>query len=164
MLTLLREGRLDHDPAPHTKTRRWEVPHGAFVRLNSQREEIDFFGRAFRTPLAGSRPKGADTKFNARSIQAELGSAKTWTSKAQVNMTARQIWQRPTLPCLKTKYHRRRGVSRPSSEWDRVQPPRHNHQISGDVMLFARCDSPVGSRPQRAELQRAQPEGRNARK
>ena len=40
-----------------------------------------------------------------------------------------QTWQRPTLPRLKTKYHRRRGVSRPSSEWDRVQPPRHNHQV-----------------------------------
>ena len=41
-----------------------------------------------------------------------------------------QTWQRPTLPCLKTKYHRRWGVSRPSSEWDRVQPPRQNHQVS----------------------------------
>jgi hypothetical protein len=40
-----------------------------------------------------------------------------------------QIWQRPTLPRLETEYHRRRGVSRPSSEWDRVQPPRHSHQI-----------------------------------
>ena len=51
-------------------------------------------------------------------------------------MTALQTWQRPTLPCLKTKYHRRRGVSRPSSEWDRVQPPRHNHQVGGDVICF----------------------------
>src|SRR5262249_314303 len=42
-------------------------------------------------------------------------------------------WQRPTLPRLKTKYHRRRGVSRPSSEWDRVQPPRYNHQVSKEV-------------------------------
>src|SRR5215470_18790878 len=44
-----------------------------------------------------------------------------------------QTWQRPTLPRLKTKYHRRRGVSRPSSEWDRVQPPRYNHQVSKEV-------------------------------
>jgi hypothetical protein len=41
-----------------------------------------------------------------------------------------QTWQRPTLPRLETKYHWRRGVSRPSSEWDRVQPPRCNHQVS----------------------------------
>ena len=46
-----------------------------------------------------------------------------------------QTWQRPTLPRLKTKYHRRRGVSRPSSEWDRVQPPRHNHQVGEGVSL-----------------------------
>ncbi len=41
-----------------------------------------------------------------------------------------QTWQRPTLPRLETKYHRRWGVSRPCSEWERVQPPRHNHQVS----------------------------------
>ena len=41
-----------------------------------------------------------------------------------------QTWQRPTLPRLKTKYHQRWSVSRPSSEWDRVQPLRHNHQVS----------------------------------
>lgn len=40
-----------------------------------------------------------------------------------------QTWQRPTLPRLKTKYHGRRGVSRPCSEWERVRPPRHNHQV-----------------------------------
>src|SRR5687768_3441177 len=42
---------------------------------------------------------------------------------------ALQTWQRPTLPRLKTKYHRRWGVSRPCSEWERVQPPRQNHQV-----------------------------------
>ena len=41
-----------------------------------------------------------------------------------------QTWQRPTLPRLETKYHQRWSVSRPSSEWDRVQPLRHNHQVS----------------------------------
>ncbi len=41
-----------------------------------------------------------------------------------------QTWQRPTLPRLETKYHWRRGVSRPCSEWERVQPPRNNHQVS----------------------------------
>ncbi len=49
--------------------------------------------------------------------------------------TALQTWQRPTLPRLKTKYHRRWGVSRPSSEWDRVQPPRHSHQVGGAVFM-----------------------------
>src|SRR5687768_18366565 len=41
-----------------------------------------------------------------------------------------QTWQRPTLPRLETKYHQRWNVSRPSSEWDRVQPLRNNHQVS----------------------------------
>ena len=40
-----------------------------------------------------------------------------------------QTWQRLTLPRLETKYHQRWSVSRPSSEWDRVQPLRHNHQV-----------------------------------
>ena len=40
-----------------------------------------------------------------------------------------QTWRRPTFPRLETKYHRRWGVSRPSSEWDRVRPPRCNHQV-----------------------------------
>jgi hypothetical protein len=48
-------------------------------------------------------------------------------------VTLLQTWRRPTLPRLKTKYHWRWGVSRPSSEWDRVQPPRHNHQVGGSV-------------------------------
>ena len=41
-----------------------------------------------------------------------------------------QTWQRPTLPRLETKYHWRWGVSRPCSEWERVQPPRNDHQVS----------------------------------
>src|SRR4030095_713670 len=40
-----------------------------------------------------------------------------------------KTWQRPTLPRLETQYHWRRGFSRPSSEWDRVQAPRNNHQV-----------------------------------
>jgi hypothetical protein len=47
-----------------------------------------------------------------------------------------QTWQRPTLPRLETKYHRRWGVSRPSSEWDRVQTPRHNHQVGKTHVLI----------------------------
>ena len=37
--------------------------------------------------------------------------------------------QRPTLPRLKTKYHRRYRLSRPSSEWDRVGHLCHNHLV-----------------------------------
>src|SRR3954454_9202000 len=40
-----------------------------------------------------------------------------------------KTWRRPTLPCLKTQYHGRWGISRPSSGWDRVQAPRHDHQV-----------------------------------
>ncbi len=63
-----------------------------------------------------------------------------------------QTWQRPTLPCLKTKYHQRWGVSRPSSEWDRVQPPRHNHQVSKvhvnfEKLVFPSLQYPVLFRP-----------------
>ena len=43
-------------------------------------------------------------------------------------LRALPAWQRPTLPRLETKYHRRRGFSRPSSGWDRVFAPRHDHQ------------------------------------
>ena len=46
-----------------------------------------------------------------------------------------QTWQRLTLPRLETKYHQRWSVSRPSSEWDRVQPLRHNHQV-GKTHMF----------------------------
>ena len=40
-----------------------------------------------------------------------------------------KTWRCPTLPRLKTQYHRRRGFSRPSSGWDRVFRPRHGHQV-----------------------------------
>ena len=52
------------------------------------------------------------------------------------SFTVLQTWQRPTLPRLETEYHQRWGVSRPSSEWDRVQPPRHSHQVSETVKDF----------------------------
>ena len=38
-------------------------------------------------------------------------------------------WRRPTLPRLEAQYHGRCGVSRPSSEWDRVGHPRCSHQV-----------------------------------
>ena len=51
-------------------------------------------------------------------------------------------WQRPALPRLKTQYHRRCGLSLPSSGWDRVFHPRHNRQAnasSGCVLTFPDC-------------------------
>ena len=61
------------------------------------------------------------------------------------SITVLQTWQRPTLPRLETEYHRRWGVSRPSSEWDRVQPPRHSHQVSETVKDFwsSRIPTPI---------------------
>ena len=41
----------------------------------------------------------------------------------------RKTRQRLTLPCLKTKYHQRCKLSRPSSEWGRVGRLRHNHLV-----------------------------------
>jgi hypothetical protein len=40
-----------------------------------------------------------------------------------------KTWRRPTLPCLEAQYHGRWGFSRPSSGWDRVRAPRHDHQV-----------------------------------
>ena len=42
--------------------------------------------------------------------------------------TSYNAWRRPTLPCLRTQYHRRCLVSRPSSRWDRVGHRRSGHQ------------------------------------
>ena len=42
------------------------------------------------------------------------------------------------------QYHRRRGVSRPSSEWDRVQNPRYDHQ-AGKARKFTRTRRAVSA-------------------
>ena len=125
-----------------------ENPRSAFLR-SVRREVINFFFVcAFRLHFV--EPAGTRGIFFCAP---RLPAGSRNGSRKALRITSRQIWQRPTLPRLKTKYHRRRGVSRPSSEWDRVQPPRHNHQISGDVTsLIVRCDSASRSRPQRTEL------------
>ena len=51
-------------------------------------------------------------------------------------------WRRPTLPRLKTQYHWRGGFSRPSSEWDRVRAPRHDHQVIYE-QDFSGLSSPI---------------------
>ena len=38
--------------------------------------------------------------------------------------------RRPTLPHLEVQYHGRRGVSRPSSGWDRVYQPCDDHRAT----------------------------------
>ena len=73
------------------------------------------------------------TKTHRRREAPETGACKHVKKGSRCVLTLWQTWQRPTLPRLKTKYHRRWGVSRPSSEWDRVQPPRNNHQVSKRV-------------------------------
>jgi hypothetical protein len=57
-----------------------------------------------------------------------------------------KTWRRPTLPCLETQYHGRWGISRPSSGWDRVQAPRHGHQVvqSTPPQPAAGVQSPAG--------------------
>ena len=78
-------------------------------------------------------------------------------------MCAWQTWQRLTLPRLETKYHQRWSVSRPSSEWDRVQPPRHNHQVGKAHIVSRSCFLCRFIRPS-ALVRRtrvAPPEGRN---
>ena len=59
--------------------------------------------------------------------------------KEKISTCALQTWQRPTLPRLETKYHQRWGVSRPCSEWERVQPPRHNHQVGKEHVVSRSC-------------------------
>ncbi len=51
-----------------------------------------------------------------------------------------KAWRRPTLPRVGSQYHRRTGVSRPSSEWDRVVHPGCDHQAvrsGGRAALFS---------------------------
>ena len=47
--------------------------------------------------------------------------------------------QCPTLPCLKTKYHRRWRAWLPSSEWDRVWPLRNNRRHIGYIFIKVFC-------------------------
>ena len=57
----------------------------------------------------------------------------------KISTCALRTWQRLTLPRLETKYHQRWGVSRPCSEWERVQPPRHNHQVGKEHVVSRSC-------------------------
>jgi hypothetical protein len=47
--------------------------------------------------------------------------------------TPGSTWRRPALPPLLGQYPGRGGVSRPSSEWGRVGPPRCDHQVEPEV-------------------------------
>jgi hypothetical protein len=64
-----------------------------------------------------------------KAAYAALAAIPAGIRKEKISTCVLQTWQRPTLPRLETKYHQRWSVSRPSSEWDRVQPLRHNHQV-----------------------------------
>lgn len=68
------------------------------------------------------------------------GDAMTQWIRSITNSCLSKIRQLPTLPQLKLKYHWRRKVSRPSSEWDRVGPFRNSHRIiDKHVTAFSWC-------------------------
>ena len=98
-----------------------------------------------------SQPRGRSSSAERRWEGAPSG---VWVGRVRrrsrmtgcCSPTPWQTWQRPTLPRLETEYHRRWGVSRPSSEWDRVQPPRYNHQVGEGVVRKSEVGrSDVGS-------------------
>ena len=71
--------------------------------------------------------------------------------KRRKRMCVLQTWQRLTLPRLETKYHQRWSVSRPSSEWDRVQPLRHNHQVSKAHIVFEKLGFRAATSPDQVQ-------------
>ena len=80
----------------------------------------------------------------------------TKVTKLVKNTCGWKTRQRPTLPCLKTKYHRRYRLSRPSSEWDRVGHLCHNHLVI-QTHVFIRFDRQASNKraiPSRAKLRR----------
>ena len=94
-----------------------------------------------------NRPSKAEAVFGktivSRGSRGPIGCRASDENCERFKLTARQTWQRPTLPRLKTKYHWRWSVSRPSSEWDRVQPLRHNHQVSREVRMKILTSCPL---------------------
>ena len=73
-------------------------------------------------------------------------------TKLEINTCGWKTRQRPTLPCLKTKYHRRYKLSLPSSEWDRVGHLCHNHLVI-QTHVFMRFDRQANNK--RAKLSKA---------
>ena len=82
------------------------------------------------------RPPSQDTISKRQKVENWLHLIKTGEMKRSFRICIWQTWQRLTLPRLETKYHQRWSVSRPSSEWDRVQPLRHNHQVGKAHVQF----------------------------
>ena len=106
---------------------------------------------SYRTaPSRGTnwRQLGANARDAKRAYPEASPLTSEWVSRAIAGCNA---WRRPTLPCLKTQYHRRYLVSRPSSRWDRVGHRRYDHQamklvdaglnrctLQGEVVCFAK--------------------------
>ena len=89
-----------------------EISGGGFLQLTIVKEGTRFARISMRALAAhGLAP--------AQGRQHTNSDARPW-----------QAWRRPTLPRLKTQYHRRWSFSRPSSGWDRVFTLRQNHQAS----------------------------------
>ena len=79
-------------------------------------------------PMGSERRSGTQGPESVDPRHRSAPGARSMGVKGHANCPG-QTWQRPTLPRLRTKYHRRWSVSRPGSEWDRVQPLRHSHQV-----------------------------------
>jgi hypothetical protein len=63
-----------------------------------------------------------------------FGRCVSW--QGRVKDAGGKTGQRLTLPCLKTKYHQRGKLSRPSSEWGRVGHLRHSHPVILPACFF----------------------------
>jgi hypothetical protein len=61
------------------------------------------------------------------------GAAGVFCPLTSVFWTSDQTWRRPALPPLRGQYPGRGAVSRPSSEWGRVEPTRCGHQVETEV-------------------------------
>ncbi len=69
------------------------------------------------------------TSYRAAPPRGGVVSSAPAQAAAGVGAGGWKTWRRPTLPRLEAQYHGRWGFSRPSSGWDRVQAPRHGHQV-----------------------------------
>jgi hypothetical protein len=94
------------------------------------------------------RDVGAGPAWRRRGAAAGRGRCRS--SAIGSRWTSGSTWRRPALPPLLGQYPGRGGVSRPSSEWGRVGPPRCDHQVEPEVQ-----DQMTDDRLQKAPAQTA---------
>ncbi len=90
--------------------------------------------RAAPPRVGGWFVSSSETGFGFRAVLPEVlpeffPSGFPWGFSLGFVLGGWKTWRRPTLPRLEAQYHGRWGISRPSSGWDRVQAPRHGHQV-----------------------------------